>query len=53
MLVAFDTPGPTFRSELRGDYKATRAAMPQPLRPQIEAMQEACACLGLPAVVRR
>ena len=50
MLVAFDTPGPTFRSELRGDYKATRAAMPQPLRPQIEAMQEACACLGLPAV---
>ena len=49
MLVCFDLPGPTFRSEEDPEYKATRPPMPVQLRPQIEAVREACECLGLPS----
>ena len=50
MIVAFDLPGATFRSESQSDYKAQRPSMPMPLRPQIEAMKQACECLGMPAL---
>jgi len=50
LVVAFDLPGPTFRSEVQSTYKAQRAPMPTPLRPQILAMQEALGHLGVPAI---
>ncbi len=39
LAVAFDT-GKTFRNELFSEYKATRAKMPDDLRPQIERIRE-------------
>ncbi len=39
LAVAFDT-GKTFRNDLFSDYKATRAKMPDDLRPQIERIKE-------------
>lgn len=50
ILVAFDLPGATFRSEQLSTYKATRPPMPHMLRPQVDAMRHVCDCLGLPAV---
>jgi DNA polymerase-1 len=50
MLVAFDLPGPTFRSDELSSYKATRPPMPPQLRPQIDAMRDACESFGIPAV---
>jgi len=50
MLVAFDLPGPTFRTADLNTYKATRPSMPDALRHQIDAMRDACACMGVPAV---
>ncbi len=47
VVVAFDVPGATFRSDAQPSYKATRPSMPIPLRGQIEEMQEACSHLGL------
>ena len=35
VAVAFDGGGPVFRSEIFADYKATRSAMPEDMRPQI------------------
>lgn len=39
LAVAFDT-GKTFRNELFSEYKATRAKMPDDLRPQIERIRQ-------------
>ena len=39
LAVAFDT-GKTFRNELFPEYKATRAKMPDDLRPQIERIRQ-------------
>lgn len=39
LAVAFDT-GKTFRNELYPEYKATRAKMPDDLRPQIERIRQ-------------
>jgi len=50
IVVAFDLPGRTFRSNMQSSYKQQRSAMPLSLRPQIDAMREACRCLGIPAV---
>jgi len=50
LVVAFDLPGATFRSEVSSAYKAQRPAMPMALRPQIDAMKLACECLGVPAL---
>src|SRR5215212_11830087 len=47
MAAAFDLRGPTFRSELAADYKATRAAMPPDLAEQIPLVHEACEALGV------
>ena len=47
MAVAFDT-GKTFRNEIFPDYKATRAKMPDDLRPQIDRIREMVDIFGLP-----
>ncbi len=47
LAVAFDT-GITFRNELFPEYKATRAKMPDDLRPQIERIREMVDAFGLP-----
>ena len=51
LLVAFDRPGGSAaRLAILPDYKATRDAMPRGLRPQIDAMREACELLGAPSL---
>ena len=47
MAVAFDT-GKTFRDELFPEYKATRAKMPEDLRPQIERIRTMVDIFNLP-----
>ncbi len=47
MAAAFDLRGPTFRSELRDDYKANRAPMPSDLAEQIGFVHQACEALGV------
>lgn len=47
MAVAFDT-GKTFRHEMFPDYKATRAKMPEDLRPQIKRIREMVDAFNLP-----
>ena len=47
IAAAFDLPGPTFRSEMRDDYKANRAPMPSDLAEQIALVHEACEALGV------
>jgi DNA polymerase I len=46
----FDPSGPTFRDEIYSEYKATRAAMPEDLRAQIQPIREAAQALGWPIV---
>jgi DNA polymerase-1 len=50
MAIAFDAPGPTFRHEVFGDYKANRPAMPENLRPQIPYIKEIVAALNIPVL---
>ncbi len=47
LAVAFDT-GKTFRNELSSEYKATRAKMPDDLRPQIERIRQLVDAFHLP-----
>ena len=47
LAVAFDT-GRTFRNELSSEYKATRAKMPDDLRPQIERIRQLVDAFHLP-----
>ncbi len=47
LAVAFDT-GKTFRNELFKEYKATRAKMPDDLRPQIERIRQMVDTFHLP-----
>lgn len=47
MAVAFDT-GKTFRDEIYPEYKATRAKMPDDLRPQIERIRQMVDAFNLP-----
>ncbi|NWF55354.1 MAG: DNA polymerase I [Syntrophaceae bacterium] len=46
--IAFDAPGPTFRHEVFGDYKANRPSMPEDLRVQVPPIKEIVSALGLP-----
>ena len=48
--VAFvlDASGPTFRDALYPEYKATRSAMPDDLRAQVEPMKQIVEALGFP-----
>ncbi|MBC7656028.1 MAG: DNA polymerase I [Frankiaceae bacterium] len=43
-----DASGPTFRDEMYPAYKATRAAMPDDLRAQVEPMMRIVEALGFP-----
>lgn len=47
LAVAFDT-GKTFRDEIYPEYKATRAKMPDDLRPQIERIRQMVDIFGFP-----
>ncbi len=47
LAVAFDT-GKTFRHEIFPEYKATRAKMPDDLRPQIERIREMVDAFNIP-----
>ena len=51
VVVVFDAPGKTFRDEIYGEYKATRAAMPDDLRSQIGPLHELIQVMGLPLLV--
>jgi len=46
----FDAKGPTFRDAWYADYKANRAAMPEPLVQQIEPIHEVIRLLGWPVL---
>ena len=50
--VAFvvDASGPTFRDALYPEYKATRSAMPEDLRAQVEPMMQIVEALGFPVL---
>ncbi len=47
----FDAKGKTFRDDIYPEYKATRAAMPDDLRPQIAPLHEAIIALGWPLIM--
>ena len=47
LAVVFDT-GKTFRDDIYPEYKATRAKMPDDLRPQIERMRELVDAFSIP-----
>jgi DNA polymerase-1 len=49
-VCVFDAPGKTFRDDLYTEYKANRAAMPEPLRQQIAPIHEVVKLLGWPVL---
>ncbi|KQP23002.1 DNA polymerase I [Pseudorhodoferax sp. Leaf267] len=49
-VCVFDAPGKTFRDDLYADYKANRAAMPEPLAQQIAPIHEVVKLLGWPVL---
>ncbi len=51
MAVVFDAKGKTFRDDLYPEYKATRSAMPDPLRSQIAPLHSLIEALGMPLLV--
>ena len=48
--LAWDGPGPTFRHQRYGEYKATRKPMPDDLLSQIEPVERMAQALGLPVI---
>src|SRR5512136_2304725 len=48
--IAFDAPGPTFRHEVFGEYKANRPSMPEDLRVQVPRIKEIVAALRVPVL---
>jgi len=52
LAVAFDT-GKTFRNDLFPAYKATRAKMPDELRPQIERIRQLVDAFHVPRLERK
>src|SRR5678816_1834993 len=50
IVASFDLRGPTFRSEMSADYKATRAPMPGDLAEQVPLVHQACEALGVPVL---
>ncbi len=51
LVAAFDT-GKTFRDELYPEYKATRAKMPDDLRPQMDYIREMIDAFNIPRIER-
>lgn len=52
IAVAFDVKGPTFRHEAYAAYKATRAAPPEALLPQIPFIKDIVRALAIPIFER-
>ena len=50
IIAAWDGPGPTFRHEADADYKATRAPMPDDLKPQLGRVRELLDAFRIPVV---
>jgi DNA polymerase-1 len=50
VAVVFDAPGDTFRDALYAGYKATRAPMPDELRPQLPYIRRIVEALRLPVI---
>jgi len=50
VAVCFDRPERTFRHEMDPQYKATRAAMPDDLVPQVADVKALCRAMGLAVV---
>ena len=50
LVCTFDSPGPTFRSELYDQYKANREPMPDALRDQIPMIHRCLDTLAIPKV---
>jgi DNA polymerase-1 len=50
IAVVFDAPGPTFRNELDGEYKANRKATPDIFVPQIPLIHEVVDALQIPTL---
>ena len=50
VAVVFDAPGPTFRHEVFGNYKANRPPMPENMRPQIPHIKEVVKALRIPVL---
>src|SRR5690242_16404914 len=50
VAVVFDAPGGSFRDGLYADYKATRAPLPDELRPQLGYVRKIVDALRLPVV---
>ncbi len=48
VIITLDSPGPTFRHEITDTYKATRVAMPDELRAQIDRCRQVIAVFGIP-----
>lgn len=48
IAVVFDAKGGSFRNEIYSEYKATREAMPEDLRVQIEPIHTILKAMGLP-----
>jgi len=51
MVCVFDAKGKTFRDELYADYKATRSAMPDEMRAQVEPLHALIRAMGMPLLV--
>ena len=51
--VVFDAPGKTFRSDWYPQYKATRTAMPDDLRQQIDPLHQLIRAYGWPLLVEQ
>ncbi len=52
MLVAFDTPSPTFRHKIYAKYKSQRPPQPDELKPQIEIIRQLAECMGIRTYAR-
>ena len=52
VCMVFDAPGPTFRHELYGPYKATRQKMPEDLAVQVPYIKKLVAFQGIPQLER-
>src|SRR5215468_1934913 len=50
VAVVFDAPGGSFRSGISKDYKATRAPLPDELRPQLGYVRKIVDALRLPVI---
>ena len=51
IAVIFDAKGKTFRDDLYQEYKATRKAMPDDLRVQIQPIYDVVEAMGLPMLI--